>query len=194
MTPENYPNEPSGREKNGLQTGDQLRTWRRAHGLSAKELSALIGVTERSIHRAERSPKIGARIKLAMKLLEARISHGEITLQGTIEAVPRAEIPEKGRSTIVMEPVAPYGKPWHGKLRTGADLRAWRESIDLYQQELAALLDVAVTTVVRAEQSREPSSRLIYGVELLRSKVLSGEVDLRKIREGRVRRGRPKKK
>jgi hypothetical protein len=46
---------------------------------------------------------------------------------------------------------------------------------------------------VRAEQSDSPSSRLIYGAELLRTKILSGALDLRMLKKSRARRGRPKK-
>jgi hypothetical protein len=47
--------------------------------------------------------------------------------------------------------------------------------------------------LMHAERSETPSSRIVYGVELLRSKVLRGEMDLSVITKKRVRRGRPKK-
>jgi transcriptional regulator with XRE-family HTH domain len=72
-------------------------------------------------------------------------------------------------------------------------LRRWRECIDLYQKELAELLNVDVTSLIRAERSDAPSSRLIYGAELLKTKISSGDLDLRTIKDARVKRGRPKK-
>jgi hypothetical protein len=128
-----------------------------------------------------------------MELLQARISHGEITLPSSIGADLRARQSRKKQEAVVMEPPAQYGTDWHGKLRTGADLRAWRESVGLYQKELANLLGVAAPSVRRAEQSTSPSALFLYGVELLRSKVLNGEVDLRTVTQGRAHRGRPKK-
>jgi transcriptional regulator with XRE-family HTH domain len=176
----------------GVETGDQLHSWRVERGLTAKRLAELIEVTERSIHRAERGGRLSARIKVAMKLLEARISHGEITLSRDDQDLERIRR-RKDRDLRVREPEAKYGREWHGELRTGADIRAWRKSVGLYVKELAELLDVVGPSMMRAERSDAPSSRIIYGVELLRGKVLSGELDLRVITERRVRRGRPKK-
>jgi transcriptional regulator with XRE-family HTH domain len=192
MSPENYRNEPSGREKNRWESGSQLRRWRLERGLSAKRLAELIEVTERSIHRAERSGKIGARIRVAMKLLENRIASGEIILSGEKRVLERLRR-SKDHHLVVKEPRPKYGTEWHGKLRSGADIRAWRKSVGLYVKELAALLGVVGPSVMRAERSESPSSRIVYGVELLRAKVLSGELDLRVITQDRVRRGRPKK-
>jgi transcriptional regulator with XRE-family HTH domain len=73
------------------------------------------------------------------------------------------------------------------------DIRRWRNSIGLYQKELAKFLDVDVGTLVRAEQSATPSSRLIYGTELLRKKIDDGELAIYTLKKGRARRGRPKK-
>jgi hypothetical protein len=47
---------------------------------------------------------------------------------------------------------------------------------------------------MHAEQSETPSSRIVYGVELLRGKVLRGELDLRVITKNRVKRGPRRKK
>jgi transcriptional regulator with XRE-family HTH domain len=190
MSREKHGQEDPDQKRNRLHTGAQLHAWRLRHGLSAKALGQLIDVTERSIHRAERSKTLGAKVKLGMQLLQARISHGEITLPAAIEADLQAI--EKQKS-IVMEPPARYGMDWHGQLRTGADLRAWRESVGLYQKELANLLGVAAPSVRRAEQSASPSVLFLYGIELLRSKVLAGEIDLRTVTQGRAHRGRPKK-
>jgi DNA-binding XRE family transcriptional regulator len=161
--------------------------------VSAKELAKLIGVTERSIHHAEKTGKLGGKVKLAMELLQSRMAHGEIDIPSTLGAAPRRGRPRKEDTFVVREPTIPYGSHWHGELRTGADLRRWRKQVGLYQKELAKLLNVDVTSLVRAEQSESPSSRLIYGAELLRTKILSGELDLRILIKGRARRGRPKK-
>ena len=99
----------------------------------------------------------------------------------------------KDRSLAVRESGAKYGQGWHGGLRTGADIRAWRKSAGLYVKELAELLGVVPASLIRAEQSQSPSSRIVYGAELLRAKVLSGEVNLRSITEARVKRGGRKK-
>ena len=42
-----------------LLTGADLRAWRGVNAISAKELAKLIGVTERTIHRAEKSGIMG---------------------------------------------------------------------------------------------------------------------------------------
>ena len=99
----------------------------------------------------------------------------------------------RDRSLVVRQSDAKYGQGWHGGLRTGADIRAWRKSAGLYVKELAELLGVVPASLIRAEQSQSPSSRIVYGAELLRAKVLSGEVDLRSITQARVRRGGRKK-
>ena len=192
MTPANYGKAPSEPPGGPLETGDQLHRWRLQRGLAAKRLGELIDVTERSIHRAERAVRLGARIKVAMKLLQARIASGEITLPREKLVQERGRT-RKGRSLAVREPGAKYGQGWHGGLRSGADIRAWRKSVGLYVKELAELLGVVSPSVIRAEQSESPSSRIVYGVELLRAKVLSGEVDLRRITRARVKRGGPKK-
>jgi transcriptional regulator with XRE-family HTH domain len=192
MMPANYDDEPSHAPGGPLETGDQLHRWRVEHGLTAKHLGELIEVTERSIHRAERGDRLGARIKVAMRLLEARIASGEITLSGEKRVVVRGR-PRKDGALIVREPHAHYGTEWHGKLCTGADIRAWRKSVGLYVKELAELLGVVSPSLIRAEQSESPSSRIVYGVELLRAKVLSGELDLRVITQNRAKRG-PRKK
>ena len=192
MTPQSYGREPSGPQKIRLESGDQLRKWRVDRGLTAKKLSELLGVTVRSIHRAEQSERIGARIKVAMKLLENRIAYGEITLPVEKPALEKAKTRED-EDFMLREPRAEYGRQWHGELRTGADIRAWRRSVGLYVKELAELLGVVGPSLMHAERSESPSSRIVYGVELLRGKVLRGEMDLSVITKKRVRRGRPKK-
>lgn len=192
MTPANYGKAPSGPPGGRLETGDQLHRWRLQRGLSAKRLGELIDVTERSIHRAERAVRLGARIRVAMKLLQARIASGEITLPRE-KLVLERERTRKDRSLAVRESGAKYGQGWHGGLRTGADIRAWRKSAGLFVKELAELLGVVPASLIRAEQSQSPSSRIVYGAELLRAKVLSGEVDLRSITQARVKRGGQKR-
>jgi transcriptional regulator with XRE-family HTH domain len=192
MTAKDYGKQLSDPQKNRWESGSQLRSWRLERGLSAKRLAELVEVTERSIHRAERGRKVGARIRVAMKLLESRIASGEVVIIGekrVLERMRRSKDPD----LILREPTAKYGSEWHGKLRTGTDIRAWRKSVGLYVKELATLLGVVGPSVMRAERSDSPSSRIVYGVELLRAKVLSGELDLRVITQYRVRRGRPKK-
>ena len=188
MTPAHYGEEPPRLQPASLETGDQLHRWRVEQGLTAKRVGQLIELTERSIHRAERGGRLGARIRLGMKLLEARIASGEIVLSPENKVVERLRRrPDRGLA--VREAGAKYGKEWHGQLRSGADIRAWRKSVGLYVKELAELLAVTSPSLIRAEQSQSPSLRIVYGVELLRNKVLSGDVDLSRITKARVKRG-----
>jgi transcriptional regulator with XRE-family HTH domain len=189
MTKGNRPQDISNR----LRTGTALQAWRNQMALSAKELAKLIGVTERTIHRAERTNKLGSKVKLGMELLQSRLAHGEITLPTALKARSRRGRPRKQEALTVSEEPSHYGTHWHGELRTGADLRAWRKSVGLYQKELAMLLGVVAPSVRHAEQSTSPRALFLYSVELLRSKVLSGEVDLCRVTQGRPHRGRPKK-
>jgi len=192
MRPANYGKEPSRLKPGSLETGAQLHAWRVAQGLTAKRVGELIELTERSIHRAERGERLGARIRLGMKLLETRIASGELVLsreKRVVERIRRA----RDRSLVVKELGAKYGKQWHGEMRTGADIGAWRKSVGLYVKEVAKLLGVTVQSVIHAERSESPSSRIVYGVELLRTKVLSGELDLRVITQNRLKRGPQKK-
>jgi DNA-binding XRE family transcriptional regulator len=82
MTKGNRPQDISNR----LRTGTALQAWRNQMALSAKELAKLIGVTERTIHRAERTNKLGSKIKLGMELLQLRLAHGEITASSGSES------------------------------------------------------------------------------------------------------------
>jgi transcriptional regulator with XRE-family HTH domain len=192
MTPAQHGEEPSRLQPGSLETGDQLHRWRVEQGLTAKRVGQLIELTERSIHRAERGGRLGPRIKLGMKLLAARIAAGEIVLSPENKVVERLRRrPDRG--LVVREAGPKYGKEWHGQLCSGADIRAWRKSMGLYVKEVAELLGVVVPSLIRAEQSDSPSSRIVYGVELLRAKVLSGEIDISTMKRGRVKRG-PRKK
>ena len=186
-------NNPWNHGAKRLQSGADLHAWRIRMEVSAKELSKLIGVTERSIHYAEKTGKLGSKVKLGMELLQSRMAHGEIDLPSALGAAPRRGRPRKEETLVVREEPSYYGSHWHGELRTGTDLRRWRKQVGLYQKELAKLLNVTPPTLRHAEQSDSPSSRLIYGAELLRTKILSGDLDLRIITKGRVHRGRPKK-
>jgi DNA-binding XRE family transcriptional regulator len=181
-------NNPRNHSAKRLQSGADLHAWRIRMEVSAKELAKLIGVTERSIHYAEKTGKLGSKVKLGMELLQSRMAHGEIDLSSALGAAPRRGRPRKEETSVVREPTISYGSHWHGELRTGADLRRWRKSLGIYQKELAMLLDVDVTTLVRAEKSEAPSSRLIYGAELLRKKVLLHEFDLDEMKKDRARR------
>jgi transcriptional regulator with XRE-family HTH domain len=192
MRPANHGKEPSRLQPGSLETGAQLHAWRVAQGLTAKRVGQLIELTERSIHRAERGGRLGARIRMGMKLLETRIASGEVVLSPEKRVVERIRR-TRDSSLVVKEPGAKYGQWWHGQLRSGADIRAWRKSTGLYVKELAELLGVTSPSLIRAEQSQSPSLRIVYGVELLRNKVLSGDVDLRRITEARVKRGGRKK-
>ena len=138
--------------------------------ISARQLGKLIGVTERSIHRAEKTGKLGTKITLAMELFLSRMAHGEIDILSSLEAPSRRGRPPKVEPMVVSEDEAHYHTHWHGEFRTGADIRRWRRSIGIYQKELAKLLGVDVSTLVRAEQSESPSSGLIYGAELYEKK------------------------
>ena len=102
MTPANYGKDPSHQRAVPLETGDQLHRWRVERGLTAKRLGELIEVTERSIHRAERGGRLGARIRVGMKLLQARIASGEITFPAEKQVVERIRR-RKDRSSVVRE-------------------------------------------------------------------------------------------
>ena len=128
-----------------------------------------------------------------MELLQSRMAHGEIDIPSALGAAPRRGRPRKEETSMVREPTISYGSHWHGELRTGIDLRRWRKSLGIYQKELAMLLGVDVTTLVRTEKSDAPSSRLIYGAELLRKKVLLHEFDLDEMKKDRARRRHRKK-
>jgi DNA-binding XRE family transcriptional regulator len=184
----------SMRIENRLESGADLHAWRIRMALSARELSKLIGVTERSVHRAEQSAVLGIKVKLGMELLQSRLVHGEIALPASLGAAFRRRgCPPKQEPLVFGDELRTYDSRWHGELRTGADLRRWRESVGLYQKELAVLLDVAVTSLVRAEKSQSPSSRVIYGVELLREKLSNGQLDLRPLLQRQPARGRRRK-
>ena len=192
MRPANHGKKPSSLQPGSLVTGAQLHEWRVAERLTAKRVGQLLGVTERTIHRAERRGQLGAGIRLGLKLLETRIASGEVVLAPeklVVERIRRG----RDRSSILKEPGSVYGESWHGKLRSGADIRAWRESVGLYVKELAELLRVTPPSLISAERSQSPSLRIVYGVELLRNKVLSGDVDLSRITKARVKRGGRKK-
>jgi DNA-binding XRE family transcriptional regulator len=169
-----------------IKTGKDLLAWRTRMAISARQLAKLIGVVERSIHRAEHTGNLGVKIALAMELLLTRLQHGEIDLPSSLEAPPRMGRPPK-RSLVVEESGAEYAVEWHGKMSTGADIRRWRRSVGLWQKDLAVLLGVHATTLNRAEGSESPSPGLIYGVELLRKQILQKEFDLDEFRKSRDR-------
>jgi hypothetical protein len=84
--------------------------------ISALQLAKLIGVAERSIHRAEQTGNLGVKISLAMELLLTRLQHGEIDLPSSLEAAPRMGRPPKvKRSLVVEKPGAEYVIDWYGR-------------------------------------------------------------------------------
>ena len=92
-----------------IKTGKDLLAWRTRMAISARQLAKLIGVVERSIHRAEQTGNLGVKIALAMELLLTRLQHGEIDLPSSLDAPPRMGRPPKTqRSLVVEEPVAEY--------------------------------------------------------------------------------------
>ncbi len=175
-----------------LLTGADLRAWREVMMISAKELSKLIWVAERTIHRIEKSGIMGGKLKLALELFRSRLEHGETSLPFAKSDLKPSLLQAELKETIRKEPDV-VASQWRGELRTGMHIRQWRNSIGLYQKELAKLLEVDVATLVRTEQSKTPSSRLIYGAELLRRKIQDRELDLFLVKKDRLRRGRPKK-
>jgi hypothetical protein len=79
-------------------------------------IGKLIGVVERSIHRAEQTGNLGVKITLAMELLLTRLRHGEIDLPSSLEAAPRICRPPKVKRSLVLEEAGPeYVVEWHGK-------------------------------------------------------------------------------
>src|SRR5260370_38098868 len=79
-----------------VKTGKDLLAWRTRMVISARQLAKLIGVAERSIHRAEQTGNLGVKITLAMELLLTRLQHGEIDLPSGLDAPPR-----EGRPPLV---------------------------------------------------------------------------------------------
>ena len=80
----------------------------------------LLKLTERTIHRAERGAQLEVRIRLGLKLLQARMSSGKAVLAPEKRVVERIHRP---RNPVVNESGAKYGQSWHGQLRTGVDVR-----------------------------------------------------------------------
>jgi hypothetical protein len=78
-------------------------------------------------------------------------------------------------------------------IKSGSDLRLWRSSLGLYVHEVAALLHVTPITLRRAEASAQISPRILDGVQLIRTKLLLGSLQLQEVRKTRSRRGRPRK-
>src|SRR5271166_5374619 len=145
-----------------IRNGKELRAWRTRMTISARQLAKLIGVAERSIHRAEKTGNLGVKISLGMELLLSRLQHGEIDLPSSLGATSRrGRPPAKERTLVVNEAAGEYKVDWHGKMATGSDIKRWRRSVGLWQKDLAVLLGVHVTTLNRAEHSSSPSPGLI---------------------------------
>ena len=156
--------------------------------ISARQLAKLIGVAERSIHRAEQTGNLGVKISLAMELLLTRLQHGEIDLPSSLDAPPRMGRPPK-RET---EPGS--GGTWGRVCRRVA----WEDEHRRGYTPLATVSGAmakgfsgasrcACETLNRAEGSESPSPGLIYGVELLRKQILQKEFDLDEFRKSRDR-------
>jgi hypothetical protein len=81
--------------------------------ISARQLAQLIGVAERSVHRAEQTGNLGTKIAQAMELLLLRLRHGEIDLPSSLGADPvRGRPPSVKRSLVVEEPGAEHVVEW----------------------------------------------------------------------------------
>jgi hypothetical protein len=63
------------------QTGADLRAWRRAVGLLAREVAELIGVSERSVLRAERSLEPGGKVLAGFQRLQDRLLEGKLDVR-----------------------------------------------------------------------------------------------------------------
>jgi transcriptional regulator with XRE-family HTH domain len=162
-----------------IRNGKELRAWRLRIAITARQLAELIGVTERTVHRAEESGTLGVKLTLSMELLLTRLQHGEIDLPSSLGPTSRrGRPPSKERTLVVGESTPEYIADWHGKISSGSDIKRWRRSVGLWQKDLAVLLGVAATTMNRAERSSSPSPGVIYGVELLRKQIIEGEFDL----------------
>src|ERR1700730_12350168 len=169
-----------------IRNGTELRAWRLRMAITARQLGELIGVTERTIHRAEERGHLGVKLTLSMEVLLSRLSHGEIDLPSSPGATSRrGRPPSKERTLVVSESTPQYIADWHGKIRSGSDIRRWRRSIGLWQNDLAVLLGVTPMTMNRAEKSSSLSPRFVFGVELLRKQIIQGEFDLDEFRKTR---------
>jgi len=62
-------------------TGADLRAWRRAVGLLAREVAELIGVSERTVLRAERSPEPRGKVLEGFQRLQDRLLEGKLDLR-----------------------------------------------------------------------------------------------------------------
>lgn len=63
------------------QTGADLRAWRRAVGLHVREIADLIGVSVRSVIRAEHSDRPSAKVLQGMQRLQDRLLEGRLDLR-----------------------------------------------------------------------------------------------------------------
>src|SRR4051794_25685908 len=62
------------------QTGADLRAWRLAVGLLAREVAELIGVSERSVLRAERSAEPRGKVLVGFERLQDRLLEGRLDI------------------------------------------------------------------------------------------------------------------
>ena len=73
------PNEPALAPR--AQTGADLRAWRLLVGLLAREVAELIGVTERSVLRAERSGRPTGKVLAGFERLQERWLEGKLDIR-----------------------------------------------------------------------------------------------------------------
>src|ERR1700730_11918017 len=118
-----------------VKTGKDLLAWRTRMLISARQLAKLIGVAERTIHRAEQTGNLGVKITLGMELLLSRLQHGEIDLPSSLGPAPRrGRAPSEQRTLVVSESKPEYIVNWHGQISSGADITRWRRSVGLWQK------------------------------------------------------------
>src|ERR1700730_16199429 len=100
-----------------VKTGKDLLAWRTRMAISARQLAKLIGVTERSVHRAEQTGNLGTKIAQGMELLLVRLRHGEIDRPSALGAAPaRGRPPARQRTLVVSEDSPANVRDWHGKI------------------------------------------------------------------------------
>jgi hypothetical protein len=63
------------------QTGSDLRAWRCAVGLLAREVAELIGVSGRSVLQAERSPEPRGKVLAGFQRLQDRLLEGKLDIR-----------------------------------------------------------------------------------------------------------------
>ena len=90
-------------DKKGLivraQSGTDLRAWRQAVGLRLAEVAELIGVSERSVSRAESSAEPSRYVLVGMQLLQERLLAGQLDIRPLIQRrVPQGRPKKTGQT------------------------------------------------------------------------------------------------